>query len=183
MQNIEYTLIPSARKTIAIQITPEGKILVRCPHRMPKTAIDAFVRDKARWIQTHLQRISAQPQPEPFTCAQIQAFSAQTKALLEEKLPALAQQMGVQYNRVTVRKQRTRWGSCSSKGNLNFNCLLMLVPQEVLDYVVVHELCHRKELNHSARFWAQVERILPDYRIHRKWLKDHGSALIGRLPE
>ena len=59
----------------------------------------------------------------------------------------------------------------------------MLVPQEVLDYVVVHELCHRKELNHSARFWAQVERILPDYRIHRKWLKDHGGALIGRLPE
>jgi predicted metal-dependent hydrolase len=91
--------------------------------------------------------------------------------------------MGISYGRITVRSQHTRWGSCSAKGNLNFNCLLMLVPQEVLDYVVVHELCHRKELNHSARFWAQVERILPDYRIHRKWLKDHGSALIGRLPE
>ena len=181
MQNIEYTLIPSARKTIAIQITPEGKILVRCPHRMPKTAIDAFVRDKARWIQTHLQRISAQPQPESFTSAQIQAFSAQTKALLDEKLPALAQQMGVQYNRVTVRKQRTRWGSCSSKGNLNFNCLLALVPEEVFVYIMVHELCHLKEMNHSRKFWAKVEQVLPEYKAAKAWLKSHGHSLIRRL--
>jgi len=89
----------------------------------------------------------------------------------------------VSYGSITVRSQKTRWGSCSSRGNLNFNCLLMLTSPEVLDYVVLHELCHRKELNHSARFWAQVERVMPDYRLRRKWLKDHGSALIGRLPE
>ncbi len=90
--------------------------------------------------------------------------------------------MGVSYGRITIRSQRTRWGSCSSKGNLNFNCLLLLCPEAVQDYVVVHELCHRKELNHSPKFWAEVERICPDYKTHRKWLKENGSSLIGRLP-
>ena len=89
--------------------------------------------------------------------------------------------VGVTVGRVTIRNQKTRWGSCSTKGNLNFNCLLMLCPEEVRDYVVVHELCHRKELNHSARFWAEVEKILPDYCIKRKWLKEHGIEIIGRM--
>ena len=86
------------------------------------------------------------------------------------------------YSRITIRSQKTRWGGCSAKGNLNFNCLLMLMPQEVRDYVVIHELCHRREMNHSAAFWTEVERYCPDYRLHRKWLKDNGAALIGRLP-
>ena len=70
--------------------------------------------------------------------------------------------------------------ACSGKGNLNFNCLLLLMPEEVLDYVVVHELCHRKEMNHSARFWEEVEKILPDYRQRRKWLKDNGGRIMDR---
>ena len=90
--------------------------------------------------------------------------------------------VGVTCGRITIRNQRSRWGSCSSKGNLNFNCLLMLCPEEVRDYVVIHELCHRIEMNHSPKFWAEVERVCPDYRAHRKWLKDHGTELIGRLP-
>ena len=86
-----------------------------------------------------------------------------------------------EYGRVTVRCQRTKWGSCTSQGNLNFNCLLMLCPPEVIDSVVVHELCHRKEMNHSPRFWAEVEKILPDYKISRKWLKDHGEVIMRRM--
>ena len=70
---------------------------------------------------------------------------------------------------------------CTSQGNLNFNCLLMLAPSEVLDYVVVHELCHRKEMNHSARFWAEVARVIPGYEASKKWLKDNGGALIARM--
>mgnify|MGYP002547163680 CR=1 FL=1 len=85
--------------------------------------------------------------------------------------------MGVSYGRVSIRDQRTRWGSCSGKGNLNFNWKLSLVPDEILDYVVVHELAHRKEMNHSQRFWAEVERILPDYKARRKWLKEFGSQV------
>ena len=90
--------------------------------------------------------------------------------------------VGVSYGRITIRSQRGRWGSCSGAGNLNFNCLLMLTPPQVREYVVVHELCHRKQMNHSSQFWAEVERILPDYRQRRQWLKDQGGALIARLP-
>ena len=109
-------------------------------------------------------------------------MAKQVKTIIPVRAAYFAPLVGVSYGRITIRSQHTRWGSCSSKGNLNFNCLLALVPPEVLDYVVVHELCHRKEMNHSPRFWAEVERILPDYKMSLKWLKENGTALIGRLP-
>lgn len=89
--------------------------------------------------------------------------------------------VGVDYRRITIRSQKTRWGSCSSLGGLNFNCLLMQAPEEIRDYVIVHELCHRLEMNHSRRFWAEVERVMPDYKTRRKWLKDHGTELMAAM--
>ena len=118
---------------------------------------------------------------ETYTEEQIKELYQKAKDIIPKKVHFYASKMGVTYGRITIRCQRTRWGSCSSKGNLNFNCLLALVPPEVLDYVVVHELCHRKELNHSARFWNEVERILPDYKTRRSWLKERGSGLIARI--
>ena len=79
------------------------------------------------------------------------------------------------YGRITIREQKTRWGSCSSKGNLNFNWKLIRMPQEILDYVVVHELAHRMEMNHSPRFYRIVASVLPDYKIRERWLKAHGG--------
>ena len=98
--------------------------------------------------------------------------------MFPERVSYYAREIGVDYGRITIRQQKTRWGSCTSEGNLNFNWLLMLAPPEILDYVVVHELCHRKEMNHSAAFWREVEHILPDYRERKKWLKDNGWYLM-----
>ena len=106
-----------------------------------------------------------------------QAYRRQAKARLEERAAYFASRMGVSYQRISVRAAKTRWGSCSAKGNLNFHWKLILMPPQVLDYVVVHELAHRKEMNHSPAFWAEVEKILPDYRERRKWLKTYGQTV------
>ena len=99
------------------------------------------------------------------------------KKVIPEKVAYYARLMNVTYGRISIRKQKTRWGSCSNKGNLNFNCLLMMMPPEVLDYVIVHELSHRLEMNHSKRFWAQVEKVIPDYKTQKTWLKEHGIEI------
>ena len=97
------------------------------------------------------------------------------------RVQAWAGRIGVRYGRITIRNQKTRWGSCSSAGNLNFNCLLMLCPEEVRGYIIVHELCHRLEMNHSPRFWTEVAKQLPDYRQQQKWLRINGPALLARI--
>lgn len=178
---IAYRLIRSARKTISIEIAPNGEVVVRCPNRMQKDAVDAFVSSKAEWIGTHLEKMATEEAMPAFTEEELRRFAKALKQTLPERVHAYAEALHVRYGRITIRAQRSRWGSCSSEGNLNFNCLLALVPPEVLDYVVVHELCHRKQMNHSARFWAEVERILPDYKLRRDWLKQEGRTLIHRL--
>ena len=182
MSGVSYTLIRSARKTLAIHITPAGEVQVRAPKRLPRRDIEAFVAEKQNWIEKHLQSLARQPALSVLTPAELRSLGEQAGRVLPGRVECFASRMGVSWGPITIRSQRTRWGSCSAKGSLSFNCLLMLAPEEVRDYVVVHELCHRKEMNHSAAFWAEVEKFCPDYRIHRKWLKENGSMLIGRLP-
>ena len=112
------------------------------------------------------------------TREELEALADQALQIIPQRVAYYAEKMNVTYGRITIRNQKTRWGSCTSQGNLNFNCLLMKAPKEVLDYVVVHELCHRKEMNHSKAFWDYVESVMPDYKVHRAWLKEHGALLM-----
>ena len=176
-------LIRARRKTLSIRITQKGNLEIRAPLGMPKGEIKAFLKEKAQWIETHRAKVLAeyaQGQEAPLGEEEILTLAEQMRQRLPEKLNRHAASMGVTFGRVTIRCQQTRWGSCSSRGNLNFNCLLMLAPEEVLDYVVVHELAHRKQMNHSALFWQEVERECPDYKNSLLWLKDRGGALLSR---
>ena len=178
---MDYTLIRSRRKTLSIEITPRGGLLVRAPARMSRRDIQYFLESRRDWITAHLAKL--EPAPEPLSTADLQFLTDRAKETIPPKAAAFAAQLGVTFGRITIRAQKTRWGSCSVQGNLNFNCLLMLAPDAVLDYVIVHELCHRKQMNHSAQFWAEVERILPDYREQRRWLKQQGANILARLPD
>ena len=173
---MDYTLVRSDRKSIAIRIKPDGQVEVRCPKRMSRAAVQAFVDSKKSWIAAHLAKLTP---VQRLTDKEREALREETRRRVTERAAYFAPLVGVTYGRITIRNQRSRWGSCSSQGNLNFNCLLMLAPPEVLDYVVVHELCHRKVMNHSARFYAEVLKVLPEYKQYQKWLRDHGEMILA----
>ena len=181
---LSVLLVRSSRKTLAVQIRTDGTVIARAPLRMPKDRILCFLSEKASWIR--MQQGKMQERENMRQQARIHLDAAQEKELRERAKSVLAQrtayfarQVGVTYGRITVRDQKTRWGSCSQTGNLNFNFRLILAPPEVLDYVVVHELCHRRQMNHSTQFWQEVAQVLPDYRKRKAWLTENGWRLMG----
>lgn len=182
-QKISYEIIYSRRKTVAIQITRDARIQVRAPYGCPRSFIDSFVHEKSDWISRHLaqaeqrQKMRASSESPTLTAAERARYIEIARDIFTRKAEYYARIMDVTYGRISIREQKTRWGSCSSQGNLNFNWRLILAPEDVLDYVVVHELAHRKEMNHSKAFYAIVESVLPDYRVSRKWLRDNGDVL------
>lgn len=184
LSDVKLTVIRSGRKTLSIQLK-SGEIIARAPYRMKDKEIRAFIELKKEWIEKHLAAISEREKKlsaaVPFTEAEIKALTERARVLIPERVKYYAPKIGVSYGRITIRSQHTRWGSCSSKGNLNFNCLLVLFPLEVIDSVVVHELCHRKHMNHSPVFYAEVEKVFPEYKRCSKWLKDNGAEYMARL--
>lgn len=181
---MKVTVIRSNRKTVAIQVNSDLSVTVRAPRSVSEKDIEEILKKKEAWISKHIEkiketkeRVEAEP-TEKLTREKVIALAEEALKVIPERVEYFAKVIGVTYGKITIRNQKTRWGSCSSKGNLNFNCLLMLAPPEVLDYVVVHELCHRKQMNHSKAFWLEVEKVLPDYKEARKWLKEEGSQMI-----
>jgi len=177
----EYRVIRSKRRTISIEINTDCEITIRAPRFVSDAEIDAFVKEKDAWIKKHLakmkKRASENTGKIKLSKKDIEELKKQAAKDLPKRVEYYAPIVGVTYNDITIRNQKSRWGSCSSKGNLNFNCKLMLMPERVRDYVVVHELCHRKEMNHSKKFWELVEAVMPDYEILRSWLKEHGDGI------
>ncbi len=185
-ENIKVNIIRNNRKTLSIQLKP-GEIIARAPLRMKDKEIYSFIESKRSWIEKNLAKIEehekAIGEVKPFTQEEINVLAEKAKTIIPERVKYYAPKIGVTYNRITIRCQRTRWGSCSYKGNLNFNCLLALFPLEVIDSVVVHELCHRKHMNHSPQFYAEIEKVFPEYKKWHKWLSDNGGVYMGRLPK
>jgi predicted metal-dependent hydrolase len=151
------------------------------PRWMGRAEIDAVLAEKRPWIEEQRRRQVPRLGLDPDFVSESEARTAARElvsALAEEE----AAWLGVSYDRIQVRGQRTLWGSCSSRGTLSFNWRLVLAPYEVLDYVVVHELCHLRVPNHSGRFWALVEERRPRWREHRDWLGEHGPELLAFRP-
>lgn len=179
----DIEIIRSRRRSKAIEIKPDGRIIVRVPLLTTTASARKFVEQHSEWIDKHLekQRMNASRPVERLSEAEIKELVKQAKKIIPERVAYYAPLIGVDYGRITIRSQHTRWGSCSSKGNLNFNCLLMLTPIEVVDSVVVHELCHRLEMNHSKAFYTHVYTVYPEYKRWDKWLKANGNAIMRRI--
>ena len=181
-EKISYQIIRSQRKTMSPEIKPDGQIIVRAPLRLSQVRIRRFVEQKQEWILKNLEKIQKREVQRETSSG---TFKGRTNPSAAGSLPEnsrahslFCRKNRVSYGRITLRQQKTRWGSCSANGNLNFNWLLILAPPEVLDYVVVHELCHRRQMNHSQAFWNEVSAVLPGYKEQKKWLKDNGWKLM-----
>ncbi len=178
MEKITYEWVKSNRKTIAIQIKEDGRVVVRTPYSMSRVKAEQFIEERRDWILKN-QKALKEKQDQKMMITQEMRKAGVEKAMeiFPKRVEYYARLMGISYGRITIREQKTRWGSCSGRGNLNFNWKLTLMPPEILDYVVVHELAHRKEMNHSRDFWKIVEQVLPDYQKRRKRLKELSAEL------
>ncbi|SFG33493.1 M48 family metallopeptidase [Oribacterium sp. WCC10] len=175
------------RKSIVITVNSKAQVIIKAPYRTTDAEIQDILQKRAKWIKEHVDKVNKEIERadsvEPLTNDEIRILGDRAVSYIPKRVEFFAPRVGVSYGRITIRNQKSRWGSCSAKGNLNFNCLLMLTPPDIIDYVIVHELCHRKEMNHSYKFWEEVEKVLPDYKKRRKWLNDNGGVIIGRMSE
>ena len=177
---MQYRIIRSDRKTVALQIK-SGEVIVRAPRAMTREEIADFVARHREWINKKLAVFGGKPSGPPITEEGIRLLTDRARDMIPPRVAYYASLIGVDYNRVTIRHQKTKWGSCSGKKNLNFNCLLLLTPTEVMDSVIVHELCHLKHMNHSKEFYEEVLRVCPNYKQYNRWLKQNGAGIIRRM--
>ena len=181
----EIEIVRSRRKTMTAEIEPDGRVIVRAPMKMPLSEITRFLNEKSSLIEKHVRRRMAEneklSETRPFTPEEIRKMADTAVEIIPRRVRYFAELKGISYNRITIRNQKTRWGSCTSAGNLNFNCLLVMTPPEVLDSVVVHELCHRLHPDHSKAFYDAVYKVFPEYDRCDKWLKENGRLLIRRM--
>lgn len=182
----KVTIIRSNRKTLSIELKP-NEIIARAPARVKEKEIYKFIESKKSWIDKHLTKLNERQKVlddlQPYKREEIKQFIEKAKIDIPKRVEFYAEKIGVTYNKITIRCQQTRWGSCSSKGNLNFNCLLVLLPDEIIDSIVVHELCHLKQMNHSARFYAEIDKVFPNYKQCHLWLKQNGAMYLNRIPK
>ena len=182
---LTYVIQKSRRRSMSIQVAVDKKVIVKVPLGTPTFVAENFIREKKDWITRQIEKVEKLSKLADsmgsLTEEDIKQIKEKAKKVIPERVEHYAKLAGISYKRIFIRLQKSRWGSCSVDGNLNFNCLLVLMPPEVLDSVVVHELCHRRHMNHSREFYDEVLRIFPDYKRCDKWLKQNGGAYFKRV--
>ena len=182
-----YRFVRSSRKTLSVEIGPTG-LTVKAPYSASKRDVEAFLRKRPHWILAHydamqekMEKLSQQNGNSHLSESQKEALEKRYRSLAREcitrRTSYYAAQLGVTYSSIRIAEQKTRWGSCSSRGTLSFHWRLILAPPAVMDYVVVHEVCHLIHMDHSPDFWAEVESLMPDYKVYKTWLKKNGLVL------
>jgi len=168
---MEYDVIYSGRRTLSLQIK-EGRLIIRAPYRTSQREIESAIREHAAWIEKH---ISEPPLPSKMKCdlskSETEELRRAAKDVLKKKTDKFSEIMGITYGRIRITNAKTRFGSCSSEGNISYSLRLMQYPEEAIDYVVVHELAHIRQMNHSREFYKIIESVMPDYKLRRKLLK------------
>ncbi len=169
---MDYRIIRSDRKTLALEVRPDGEVVVRAPRRVTVSTIEGFVSSHKEWIAKAKQRVSQRQatRKEP-TEAEASMLKALAKAVLPKKIEYYSQLTGLKCTGVKITSAKTRFGSCSGKNSICFSYLLMRHPEEAIDYVVLHELAHTRHHDHSKSFWKLVEKYMPDYKERKKLLR------------
>ncbi|OGC05763.1 hypothetical protein A3H38_03935 [candidate division WOR-1 bacterium RIFCSPLOWO2_02_FULL_46_20] len=172
-------LIASKRKTISLEVAPDAALIVRTPHNVSRTYIQSIIFKKRNWILKKQREIRQRmPLIQQYSVAE---YWEQACSTIIKRVDHYCVTTGLKYRKFSLSRARRRWGSCSQSGNVRFNWRLILVPLPVIDYVVVHELMHLVVKNHSKKFWRKVSEIMPNYRVHRKWLRENGQLLSNQL--
>ena len=182
-----YRFVRSSRKTLSVEIGPKG-LTVKAPFSASRRDVEAFLRKRPHWVLAHydamqekMEKLSQQNGNSHLSESQKEALEKRYRSLAREcitrRASYYAAQLGVTYSSIRIAEQKTRWGSCSSRGTLSFHWRLILAPPAVMDYVVVHEVCHLIHMDHSPDFWAEVESLMPDYKVYKTWLKKNGLVL------
>jgi len=171
-EDITYEVRTSSRaRCLRITVYPGGELTATLPRSFSTEKLENFLRQKANWVLKKIKQ--ARKRKPKFLLPRLSRreyleYKEQARNLAERKIRELNQFYGFHCNRISIRNQKTRWGSCSRKGNLNFNYRIVHLPEKYLNYLVAHELCHLKEFNHSPRFWDLIAQTIPDYKSIRR---------------
>lgn len=180
-KKVTYTLRKSKRaRRMRLAVYCDGSVVITAPHDLRETVTERFIREKTEWLFSKIaffKQFEGKPVAR-YSHADYLKYKDSAYALVEEKARNLADKHGYQFNKLTIKNQKTCWGSCSRKANLNFNYKILFLPELIQDYIIAHELCHLKEFNHSKKFWNLVSKIVPDYAIMRQELKKSGITFV-----
>lgn len=184
---IPFELVKTRRKTVGIIISPGGRVVIRAPLYSTREGLEKFLIERQDWIYENycmqrekpdLESMKQNERKDPRLQYLVKKYKKKAKSYIYERVEYYRTMTGGSYRTIRIGDPKTRWGSCSSNGTLSFSWRLMLAPPRVLDYVVIHELCHLTYMDHSREFWEKVASIDPDYKEHKKWLKENEEKLI-----